>query len=87
MAGFLMILSLELAHMMMAFNILKKQVYKFINKDVIDLLSILDFLSMLHSYPFIVSRLEAHCYFVIQYFDTRISPLNSPGFLANHIQL
>ena len=82
-----MILSLEWAHMMMAFNILEKQVCKCINNDVIDVLSIVDILSMLQSYPFFVSRLDVHCYVVIQYFDTGISQLNSLGFLANHIQM
>ena len=77
-----MILSLEWAHMMMAFNILEKQVCKFINKDVIDVLSIVDILSMLQSYPFFVSRLDVHCYI-----DMGISQLNSLGFLANHIQM
>ena len=84
MAVFLMIFPLKWVHMIIILTSNEIQFQKSISEDVIGFLSILDFLSPLRSYPFFCSRLDVYCFFVIQYFDSGISQMNSPWFLVNH---
>ena len=84
MAVFLMIFPLKWVHMIIILTSNEIQVQKLISEDVIGFLSILDFLSPLRSYPFFCSRLDVYCFFIIQYFDWRISSMNSPWLLVNH---
>ena len=69
--------------MIVFFKCFEFQAYRCLNKKMISFLSTQQILGMLRELSIYCLSLEAHSFFIIQYFYTGVSALESLGFLVN----